>query len=873
MTTSYFKNLVIVVAMLATGSPLLSLAASFFPLESRHLNVANTGIEQVATPSHAQLQLKWELMDNFFQTPNAHGKSRAVFTLTNTGSAALSETGWALYFNCIDGVETGHLNGNLALEQVVGTLFRLVPVAGFQGLASGRTLRAEYFHPDPNLKGARIPSGPYIVFDDAPDKGYAITDYTVAPIEHAAQSSRGRTAPGSMVTPEDIYRQNEKIQDLANDAIPPIFPTPLNLRRRKGALHLVTMPRVTGDSALRGEIALATEILRPYLSARALNEGIEPGIHLQIGSVKGQQSPDAYELLVDGRRGITLTGNSVAGVFYGLQSLRDILPLRPEPKAGLDLPLINVVDSPRFGYRGFHLDVARNFQSKETVLKILDLMARYKLNKFHFHLTDDEGWRLEIPSIPELTSIGGRRGHAVHEDDLLPPAYGSGPDVNDQYGSGHYSRQEYIEILKYAAVRHIDVIPEIEMPGHARAAVMAMESRFRRLAKIGDPSARLYLLNDLEDRSEYKSPQLYTDHVMNPGLPSTYVFIECVVADIAAIYKDAGVPLHTIHVGGDELPVGAWEKSPAGIALMKEKGLTSTSDLWDYFYDRVDQILRRHQLFTSGWEELGMRRVKLAGVWRAVPNRLFVDRGFQLTVWNNAGDNAEDLAYRLANAGYQTVLAPVTNFYFDMAYNKDPEEVGVSWGGYIDLDTIYDFIPLDYYKNSILPRSRFVGKAHLTKYGQDNIVGLEACLWTETIRGEGRLDYLMMPRLLGLAERAWAPDPAWAQEPDTVKAEAMHSDAWSGFVNALGKRVLPRLDVENTGWAYRIPPPGLKLENGQVYANHQLPGFTLRYSNDDSEPTNGSMEISGHINAKGVIRVAAFNRYGRSGRSSRVENQ
>ena len=149
-----------------------------------------------------------------------------------------------------------------------------------------------------------------------------------------------------------------------------------------------------------------------------------------------------------------------------------------------------MVDAPRFGYRGFMLDVARNFQPKASVLRTLDLLARYKLNKFHFHLTEDEGWRLEIPSLPELTSVGARRGHTLDSSAFLPPAWGSGPLVDRPWGSGFYSRADYAEILRYAAARHIEVIPELEMPGHARAAIKAMEARQRALLKAGDAEAR-----------------------------------------------------------------------------------------------------------------------------------------------------------------------------------------------------------------------------------------------------------------------------------------------------------------------------------------------------------------------------------------------
>jgi hexosaminidase len=422
----------------------------------------------------------------------------------------------------------------------------------------------------------------------------------------------------------------------------------------------------------------------------------------------------------------------------------------------------------------------------------------------------------------------------------------------DAHGSGYYSRADYLEILRYAAARHIEVIPEIEMPGHARAAVRAMEARYLRMKAAGQPGADNYLLNDLDDRSQYRSAQYYGDNVINPGLESSYTFIEHVVKQVAALHREAGVPLRTLHVGGDELAAGAWEKSPRSRSLMARHRLKTVADLWDHFYDRVDVILRKQGIATSGWEELGTRKL--------VPNPRFAQRGFKLYVWNNVGQ-AADLGYRLANAGYDVVLAPATRLYLDMSHNKNPDEPGVDWAAQFDLDTVYDFVPLD-------PSLSGSGKRH--------ILGLEAALWTETVRDPALIDYLLMPRLLAMAERAWAADPAWAGETDPARAAALRRTAWSGFVNVLGQRVLPRLDLERSAVgpvAYRIAPPGLRREAGKVAANHALPGLALRYTSDGSEPHAASPLVQGAIADKGVIQVAAFDRNGRRGRIARIDNR
>src|SRR6185295_14916174 len=309
--------------------------------------------------------------------------------------------------------------------------------------------------------------------------------------------------------------------------LPPVFPTPLRLTKGAGELRLAGMPKVEAGAGLSGEAGFAAEYLRPYFAkGKASSAAV---VRLETGAVEGQGSREAYSLVVD-TQGVRIVGTSPAGVFYGLQSLRSLLPA-PTPAKGLVLPALQVVDAPRFGYRGFMLDVARNFQPKPLVLRTLDLLARYKLNVFHFHLTEDEGWRVEMPSLPELTTVGARRGHTLDSSRFLPPAWGSGPDVDRPWGSGFYTRADYVEILRFAAARHIEVIPELEMPGHARAAIKAMEARFRERSAAGDAEgARRYLLSDAEDRSEYTSAQHYHDNVMNPALDSTYAFVERVVA-------------------------------------------------------------------------------------------------------------------------------------------------------------------------------------------------------------------------------------------------------------------------------------------------------------------------------------------------------
>ena len=399
---------------------------------------------------------------------------------------------------------------------------------------------------------------------------------------------------------------------------------------------------------------------------------------------------EAYQLTVRPDKGMEIVGSDSAGVFYGVQTLRALLPLEAyrRPSKELSIKATRIADAPRFGYRGLHLDVARNFQSKETVKKLLDLMAFYKLNRFHWHLTDDEGWRVEIPALPELTAVGGRRGHTLDEADRLLPSQGSGPvpDPAASAGSGFYTQEDFIEILRYAGERHIRVIPELDLPGHARAAIKAMEARRHRLTAAGqEEEADRFLLTDPADSSQYESVQMRRGNVVDVGRESTYRFLDVVVGELVDIYSRAGVELKTIHLGGDEVPAGAWEESPAckELAVDADSANARRGQLELHFLRRSRDILARHGIQAACWEDCILPSLDNSA---NSAGRVLADGGPPLCVyvWNNVwGWGREDAAYRLANAGFDVVLCNATQLYFDLAYEKDTQEPGYYWAGFV----------------------------------------------------------------------------------------------------------------------------------------------------------------------------------------------
>src|SRR6266566_5926407 len=329
------------------------------------------------------LQLRWELVAD--SITNDFAASRAAFTLTNRGAKPLPPSGWAIYYNALHSAQPGSVGGGFTSEDLTGDLHRLVPAAGggFAGLAPGASIRIPYVT-DLLLNRSFVPKGPYIVFDAAKDVGVPLSDYVAAPFER------------QVATPENQFALDSMIRVIPATELPLVFPTPVEVTTGAGALRLAAMPPLEAPEALRNEAAFAAEYLRPYFGATGKGSG--PSLRLEVGPVEGQTSPEAYSLVVD-----------------SVQGVRSLLPA-PTPRTGLVLPALRVVDAPRFGYRGFMLDVARNFHAKPAVLRTLDLLARYKLNVLHIHLTDDEGWRIEIAGLPELTAVGARRGHPPDSD-------------------------------------------------------------------------------------------------------------------------------------------------------------------------------------------------------------------------------------------------------------------------------------------------------------------------------------------------------------------------------------------------------------------------------------------------------------------------
>lgn len=820
--------------------------------------------EEGPLPSEG-VALEWGVIENM-----AGGENRfeSELIVRNEGPRRLPRDGWTLFFNFIRPIDTASVTPIVRIDHINGDFYRLRPAETFPRLGRGDEVRITFTSGAWSINEADRPDGFYFVWgDEETGRIDPVGDPDVLPFTDEAQMQRVAADRYPVADAAHLYKVNEALHELSTDDIPTIIPRPTSIRFGEERIALEADGVIGYQSGLENEAEYLANALESVLSGRpAVAAGERGDVLLRIDTTLARE---AYTLVASGE-GVWIAGGSPAGVFYGVQSLRALIPIEAygQRSGSVRLPGVQIQDEPRFGYRGMHLDVARTFQPSEVVKRLLDVMSFYKLNTFHFHLTDDEGWRLAIEELPELATVGGRRGHTLTEENHLIPSLGSGPfaDPERSRGSGYYTREQFIELLRYAHDRHIEVIPEIDLPGHARAAIVAMEARAMR---TGSDDFRLL---DPLDASEYRSVQMFEENVVDVCLPSVYRFIETVVDDIAEMYGEAGVPFRALHTGGDEVPQGVWARSPACEELMRRSDeVSAVGDLHDYFLRRFDEILDRHDLVTAGWEEIALQERD----GRKVPNPAFVGAGFRPHVWNAVwGWGGEDNAYRLANAGYDVVISNAGTFYFDMAHEKHPEEHGMYWAGFVNTKVPFAFMPFDLYKSAeidLMGRpmadDAYAQAERLTLAGRENILGLQGQLWGETVDSAERLEFLMFPRLIALAERAWAERPEWALVEHRDRRRARLDRDWNRFANALAARELPRMDVLWDEVHYRIPPPGAVVEDGVLKANVELPGMEIRYTTDGLDPTPESTRYEGPIRVEGEIRLRTFSTTGRGSRT------
>ncbi len=488
-----------------------------------------------------------------------------------------------------------------------------------------------------------------------------------------------------------------------------IVPIPRSIETGEGAFVLDGSSAITltdpSDTEARDIVELwagaaraGTGLALPFAADGALRVGVD-----------GSGGPESYRLTVS-ESGISIAAGDHAGLFYGLQTLSQLLPpglgdgAGPGDGAGqgggaglaaapLEIRSVRIDDAPRFPYRGMHLDVARHFFGPEFVKHYIDMLARYKINRFHWHLTEDQGWRIQIDRYPLLTEVGAYRAqtHIGHSRDDFN---GDG----QRYG-GFYTKDEIRDIVAYAEARYVTIVPEIEMPGHSLAALAA----YPELACTPGPFEVGMTWGVFED-------------IYCPS-EETFTFLENVLTEVIELF-----PGELIHVGGDEAPKERWEESEFVQQLKEREGLADEHEVQSWFIQRIERFLNANGRRLIGWDEI------LEG--GLAPNATVMS-------WRGAEGGIE-----AAGQGHDVVMTPYSHLYFDFYQAEDQEGEPFAIGGFLPLDTVYSYEPVP---------------VELTPTEARHILGAQANVWTEYMTTEDHVEYMLLPRMLALSEVVWSP--------------------------------------------------------------------------------------------------------------------
>ncbi|WP_318454420.1 beta-N-acetylhexosaminidase [Photobacterium leiognathi] len=487
-----------------------------------------------------------------------------------------------------------------------------------------------------------------------------------------------------------VERYNTPLPEQAAEIA--LIPKPNKMARLQGYFHInqhtaITTPPILAQGAVNW---LQAEL------KKCLNESVavspKGNIHFALNK---DIADEGYRLLVENDN-IWIQANSASGFVYATSSLLQLIPSLPSHKADstYSIPMVDIDDQPHYGYRGMMLDCGRHFHPVERIKHLLDQLARYKFNTFHWHLTDDEGWRIEIDAYPELTRIGAWRG----PNETILPQFTT---ISQRYG-GFYSKQEIRDVIAYAADRGIMIIPEIDIPGHCRAAILSLPD----------------LLIDPEDKSVYRSIQNYSDNILSPALKGTYSFISNVLNEVCELF-----PAPYIHIGADEVPVGVWTDSPACQKLMAEHGYQDPKELQGHLLRFTEELIESKGKRMMGWEE--------------ATHGEKVSKNTIIFSWQS-----EQAGLECIQKGYDIVMQPAQATYLDLAQGYSADEAGVDWAGKLPLDKVYNYYPLSDLSEQNSERK--------------HILGIQTALWSELVNNQSRFEYMIYPRLLAVSEICWS---------------------------------------------------------------------------------------------------------------------
>ena len=498
-----------------------------------------------------------------------------------------------------------------------------------------------------------------------------------------------------------------------------IIPQPVSLEMESGRFLVNSKTKVSAASGLENEGEYLATMLS-HLANTTINFETESSGNIQLKLDDTIENEEGYELSVAYDK-VIISGKTAKGVFYGIQTLNQLLPAgvaSATNQSELTIPAVNIKDHPRFAYRGMHLDVARHFFPVAFVKKYIDLIALHKMNTFHWHLTEDQGWRIEIKKYPKLTEIGSKRYGTI-----IGHHPGTGNDETE-YG-GFYTQDEVKDIVKYAAERHVAVIPEIELPGHASAAIAAYPflSCF--------PEEPSVVTNNMGSKAGKAAqangtPKIVQetwgvfDDVFCAGNESTFEFLENVLAEIIPLF-----PSEYIHIGGDECPKSNWKRCPDCQKRIKDNNLADEHELQSYFIQRIEKYLNAHGKKIIGWDEI------LEG--GLAPNA---------TVMSWRGEKG---GIEAAKQHHNVIMTPSQTNYFDMYQSENRKEEPLAIGGFISVEKVYGYDPT--------PKE-------LTDSEKMYVLGAQGNVWTEYMATTDYVEYMILPRMTALSEVVWSPKEA-----------------------------------------------------------------------------------------------------------------
>ena len=425
----------------------------------------------------------------------------------------------------------------------------------------------------------------------------------------------------------------------------------------------------------------------------------------EIVFLKKKLQVDEYKIFID-KNLITINYSDYGGKLYSIITLLQLINFYKSK-----LPLGLIEDKPSLSWRGMHLDCARQFYSIERIKRLMDYMCFFKLNRFHWHLTDNEAWRVELDCYPNLTNQGAFRGY----NEKIPPFYGTGYNKS----GGYYSRSEIDELTKYANQRNIEIMPEIDLPAHSWTLLEIMP-------ELRDTSSNI-ISEDVGN---------YPNNTINPAVEDTQNFLKNILAELSEIFS-----FNIIHVGVDERPKESWEGSPKVIKYMQDNNISSFDELQDVYMNNIISILKNSNKLTAAWNEAALPPHNDIG---SAGSSGKVDKSCIIFAWEH-----EDVGLMSAKKGFKTVLCPGHKTYFDMAHNNSTHERGICWASTIEVKEVFEWKPLQSYNSDEII----------------NILGIQGQLWSETITNEDYFDEMINPRLAALAEIAWCSEAkrSWSQ--------------------------------------------------------------------------------------------------------------